>query len=246
MWAPSRRFSGDGSRSSFPRSGSRVRVAQQQAAGHPPVASRPGHLSEEQVDSALREIRLALLEADVHFKVVKTLIERVRERARRPGDPEEPDARPGGSSDRARRDGGPAGRSGRGPWPRASRPPSVVLMVGLQGSGKTTSTAKLARWLARGGGTTRCSSRPTSTVPRLETSSGPSRTKNGLSPSPPGPLNPRSHPALRPRRGPAGRARLPARGHRRPAAHRRGPDGGARGSEGDRRAQRGRFTSPTR
>src|SRR6266567_1338733 len=61
-----------------------------------------GKLSAENMETALREIRVALLEADVNFRVVK-------------------------------------------------QPPSVFLIVGLQGSGKTTSSGKLARWLAKNG-----------------------------------------------------------------------------------------------
>ncbi len=110
-----------------------------------------GMLSEAQVDAALREIRLALLEADVHFKVVKTFLERVRERAS--GQDILKSLTPDQAVLRIVRDemvsllGGAAPR----PLARSPRPPSVVLMAGLQGSGKTTSTAKLARWLAKGG-----------------------------------------------------------------------------------------------
>jgi signal recognition particle subunit SRP54 len=56
-------------------------------------------LSEPAVDAALREIRMALLEADVNFKVVKAFVDRVRERAGRAA---QPDARPAGREDRAR------------------------------------------------------------------------------------------------------------------------------------------------
>ncbi len=105
-----------------------------------------GVLSEEDVTRSLREIRLALLEADVNFKVVKQFTDAVRERCLgadvigrlNPGQQvvaivaEELTAMMGGES---------AGVS------FASRPPTVILMAGLQGSGKTTAAAKLARML---------------------------------------------------------------------------------------------------
>jgi signal recognition particle subunit SRP54 len=107
-----------------------------------------GLLSEAQIEAALREIRLALLEADVHFKVVKRLLERVR--ARSTGQEILKSLNPDQAVLRVVRDemvellGGddvPAIQ-------KASRPPSVVLLTGLQGSGKTTTAAKLGRWLA--------------------------------------------------------------------------------------------------
>jgi signal recognition particle subunit SRP54 len=110
-----------------------------------------GTLSEAQVDAALREIRLALLEADVHFKVVKQFLERVRVRAT--GQDVLKSLTPDQAVLRIVRDEMVAVLGGDEP-PRvatASRPPSVVLMTGLQGSGKTTTTAKLARWLVSGG-----------------------------------------------------------------------------------------------
>ena len=64
-----------------PRSGLRVRVAQPKAPGDPQSLRGQGVLSEAQVEAALREIRLALLEADVHFKVTKQIVDRVRARA---------------------------------------------------------------------------------------------------------------------------------------------------------------------
>ncbi|UUY02140.1 signal recognition particle protein [Svornostia abyssi] len=105
-----------------------------------------GTLTEDDVNAAMREIRLALLEADVNFKVVKSFTASVKERclgadvvgALNPGQQvvkivdEELTALMGGSS---------AGLA------FAPRPPTVILMAGLQGSGKTTATAKLARFL---------------------------------------------------------------------------------------------------
>jgi signal recognition particle subunit SRP54 len=110
-----------------------------------------GALTPEDVDQALREIRLALLEADVHFKVVKQFLERVRARA--VGQDVLKSLSPDQAVLRVVRDemvalfgGGDAAR-----LQTSSKLPAVVLMTGLQGSGKTTSTAKLARWLVQGG-----------------------------------------------------------------------------------------------
>lgn len=107
-----------------------------------------GKLTAENMDAALREIRVALLEADVHFKVVKQLIEAVKEKALgqevmaalNPSQQvvkivhEELIKLLGSHASRLR---------------FANEPPSVIMIVGLQGSGKTTSTAKLARWLSK-------------------------------------------------------------------------------------------------
>jgi len=110
-----------------------------------------GTLSEPQVEGALREIRLALLEADVHFKVTKEFLDRVRSRAS--GQEVLRSLTPDQVVLRIVRDEMIEMLGGDSPRPlhTASRPPSVVLMTGLQGIGKTTSTAKLGRWLARTG-----------------------------------------------------------------------------------------------
>ncbi|HEX4436866.1 MAG TPA: signal recognition particle protein [Solirubrobacteraceae bacterium] len=105
-----------------------------------------GSLTEQDVDAAMREIRLALLEADVNFKVVREFTTNLKERCLgadvigklNPGQQvvkivgEELTELMGGAS---------AGLS------FSPKPPTVILMAGLQGSGKTTATAKLARWL---------------------------------------------------------------------------------------------------
>jgi signal recognition particle subunit SRP54 len=105
-----------------------------------------GTLTESDIDGAMREIRLALLEADVNFKVVKRFTSDVKERCLgadivgklNPGQQvvkivaDELTGLMGGAS---------AGLS------FSPRPPTVILMAGLQGSGKTTATAKLARYL---------------------------------------------------------------------------------------------------
>src|SRR5687767_12407246 len=102
-----------------------------------------GSLTEADVDLALRQIRLALLEADVHFKVVKQFLEKVRVRAT--GQDVLKSLTPGQAVIRVVRDEMVEMLGGDAP-PRiatSSRLPSVVLMTGLQGSGKTTTTAKL-------------------------------------------------------------------------------------------------------
>ena len=109
-----------------------------------------GKLSAANMESALREIRMALLEADVNFKVVKQLIENIKQKAM--GEEVLTALSPaqqvvkivheelvkilGSHESRLR---------------FANEPPSVFLIVGLQGSGKTTSAGKLARWLSRNG-----------------------------------------------------------------------------------------------
>jgi signal recognition particle subunit SRP54 len=110
---------------------------------------RRGKLSEADVDAAMREVRLALLEADVHFSVVKTFIARVRERA--VGAEVSKALNPGQQVIKIVNEelintlGEPAPLNLSGPKPR------VIMLVGLQGSGKTTHAGKLARQLrARG------------------------------------------------------------------------------------------------
>lgn len=109
-----------------------------------------GRLTEADVDAAMREIRMALLEADVNFKVVKTFVARVRERAvgsdvlesLTPGQQvikivlDELTALLGSTESRLVLSG---------------RIPNVIMLVGLQGSGKTTATAKLAYLLRKQG-----------------------------------------------------------------------------------------------
>ena len=107
-------------------------------------------LTEASVDAALREIRLALLEADVNFRVVKAFIERVRAKA--VGEEVLRSLTPAQQVVAIVRDEMLAlfGETSGG-LPPAPRSPRVVLMLGLQGSGKTTTSAKLARLLASQG-----------------------------------------------------------------------------------------------
>ena len=107
-------------------------------------------LTEENIDEALREIRMALLEADVNLKVVKQLIDQIRAKA--VGQEVMTALSPGEQVIKILRDelvevlGKDTARV-----KFASQPPTVVLMAGLQGSGKTTTSGKLANWLKQGG-----------------------------------------------------------------------------------------------
>lgn len=109
-----------------------------------------GRVSEADVDAAMREVRLALLEADVNFRIVKDFVARVREKSLGADVLESlsPDQQViaivrdeltellGGSIHRLQ---------------FSSRPPTVIMFAGLQGTGKTTTCAKLAAWLKREG-----------------------------------------------------------------------------------------------
>src|SRR5579883_2512010 len=109
-----------------------------------------GKLTAENMEGALREIRVALLEADVHFRVAKQFIEGVKEKAM--GQEVLTALSPTQQVVKIVRDE-MVKMLGQHParLRTANEPPSVFLMVGLQGSGKTTSTAKLARWLSKNG-----------------------------------------------------------------------------------------------
>ena len=113
-------------------------------------------LTPENIEAALREIRLALLEADVNFKVVKAFVDRVRDRAM--------DAATGQSRDLL---GGLAPSqqvvrivrdemvalfgNAEGGLPTSAKRPRVILLLGLQGAGKTTTAGKLGKWLTQQG-----------------------------------------------------------------------------------------------
>ncbi len=107
-----------------------------------------GTLTEDDIKKAMREIRLALLEADVNFKVVKEFTTAVRDRAMGAGvigqlNPGQQVVKIVNEELAALMGGASAGIS------FSPRPPTVVLMAGLQGSGKTTATAKLAKHLMK-------------------------------------------------------------------------------------------------
>jgi signal recognition particle subunit SRP54 len=107
-----------------------------------------GKLSAENMEAALREIRVALLEADVHFRVVKQFIENIKEKAM--GEEVLTALSPTQQVVKIVRDemiktlG-----SHQSKLRMANEPPSTIMIVGLQGSGKTTTTGKLSRWLSK-------------------------------------------------------------------------------------------------
>jgi signal recognition particle subunit SRP54 len=107
-------------------------------------------LTPENVEAALREIRLALLEADVNFKVVKAFVDRVRDRAL--GQDVLRSLSPSQQVVKIVRDEMVAlfGDTEGGLKPSNKRP-RVILLLGLQGAGKTTTAGKLAKWLTKQG-----------------------------------------------------------------------------------------------
>lgn len=104
-----------------------------------------GRLSEADVDAALREVRLALLEADVNVAVVKSFLARVRDRAL--GADVSKSLTPGQQVIKIVHEELVNTLGGEVAPLRQSSPPQVILMVGLQGSGKTTTAGKLAKHL---------------------------------------------------------------------------------------------------
>ncbi len=107
-----------------------------------------GRLNEKNIQAGLREVRLALLEADVHFKVVKDFVERIKERAL--GQDVLQSLTPGQQVVKIVHDEMITllGKE-HAELNLACKPPVVIMLVGLQGSGKTTSTAKIALHLRR-------------------------------------------------------------------------------------------------
>jgi signal recognition particle subunit SRP54 len=111
---------------------------------------KKGSLDDESVARAMREIRLALLEADVNFQVVKDFVEKVRERA--VGEDVAKSLTPGQQVVKiVHEELTTLMGSGSSKLAFAGRPPTVILLAGLQGSGKTTTAAKLALLLRKEG-----------------------------------------------------------------------------------------------
>src|SRR3954471_15193777 len=109
-----------------------------------------GTITDENIAEALREIRLALIEADVSLPVVTQVVDHIRERAM--GSQVATSLSPAEQIVKIVHDelvnilGKDTAR-----FQKSSQPPSVILMAGLQGSGKTTTSAKLAQWLKKAG-----------------------------------------------------------------------------------------------
>jgi signal recognition particle subunit SRP54 len=109
-----------------------------------------GRLSEAHIEEALKEIRMALLEADVNFKVVKQFTDAIRAKAL--GQEVLQSLSPGQQVVKIVRDELQEMLGGANVKVNfTSNPPTVIMLVGLQGSGKTTSSGKLARWLEKNG-----------------------------------------------------------------------------------------------
>ncbi len=106
-----------------------------------------GKISESNIDEALREIRLSLLEADVHYKVVKTFTERVKQKAIGQSVLESLSA--GQQFVKIVHDELVSLLGGGSVEINVTGKPSIILLVGLQGSGKTTSAAKLALYIRK-------------------------------------------------------------------------------------------------
>ena len=104
-----------------------------------------GRLSEKDIDAALREVRLALLEADVNVKVVKDFLARVKERAM--GEDVSKSLSPGQQVIKIVHEELVTTLGSEAVPLKRVAPPLTILMVGLQGSGKTTTAGKLARLL---------------------------------------------------------------------------------------------------
>ena len=138
-----------------------------------------GRLGEAEVDEVLREIRVALLEADVNFKVVKNFVGRIKERVRRRRPVAEPDARPSRSSRSSTRSWSPpsAARRSRSPTP-PSRPPSCCWPA----SRARARPPPPASWPAGSSSraATRCSSAPTSSARPRSSSCGCSASQVGV------------------------------------------------------------------
>ena len=184
-----------------------------------------GRLSDADLDEALAEVRVALLEADVELSVARAFLDAVRERVA--GAALSASLAPGQQVIKAVHEqlvevlGGESLRV-----TYASRPPTVILLAGLQGAGKTTAAAKLARWFKQQGRQPYLVAadlqRPAA-VEQLQACSAP---RSGSRSSPASAT--RSRWPRRGRRGPARRARRRHRRHRGPPGHRRGADGRGR------------------
>lgn len=116
---------------------------------------KKGKLSESDVNTAMREVRVALLEADVNYKIAKDFCAKVKERA--VGEEVMKSLTPGQQVVKIVNDeliqlmGGESDKTGKNKLLVSSKPPTVILMAGLQGSGKTTSAGKIALYLKNQG-----------------------------------------------------------------------------------------------
>ena len=163
------------------------------APGRPGRPRRRGRLDEETVTRATREIRLALLEADVDFEVVKEFVASVRERAL--GQDVLKGLEPGQQVVKIVHDELAVLMGSSDSKLAFGRPPTVVLLCGLQGAGKTTAAAKLALYLRKHEKKNPGSSPPTSSDPPPSTSSSNSGASCRSPSTAPRPRTPSSPPA---------------------------------------------------
>ena len=194
-----------------------------------------GRLTDADIDATTREIRLALLEADVSLPVVREFVARIKERAK--------GAEVSGALNPAQQVvkivneeliGILGGETRQLAF--AKTPPTVIMLAGLQGSGKTTLAGKLAKWL-RGQGHTpllvACDLQRPGAVNQLQIVGeragvqvfAPHPGVSRKAPRDGGPRRPGRGRRGRPRRGQGQALRRRDRRHRRPARHRRGADG---------------------
>ncbi len=186
-----------------------------------------GKLNEDDVNKAMREIRLALLEADVNFKVVKQFTDAVKERAL--GHEVLESLNPGQQVVKVVNEelAKLMGESSR-QITLSPKPPTVILMSGLQGSGKTTACGKLARMLKEDGKDVALAAcdvyRPAAVdqLVKVGAQAGATVYEQGTD------RDPRDIAAWARRPGQARRPRRGDRRHLGPASHRPGPDEGAR------------------
>ena len=180
---------------------------------------------------------MALLEADVNFKVVKAFVDRVRDRAMDQAVLKS--LTPSQQVVKIVRDELLAlfGDAKGGLVETAARP-RVILMLGLQGSGKTTTTGKLAKWLSKQGRHPIVVSTDVRRPAAIQQLSVVAEKAGVRVHDPAGQMDPVARAAGRPHRGPRGRQRRRHRRHGRPAAHRRRADAGARGDQAGGGAER--------
>ena len=178
-----------------------------------------GRLSEADVDEVLREIRTALLEADVEIGVVRGFTDAVRARLRRPGAVQ--NLSPGQQVIKIVNEELVAILGGETlKITYAGRPPTVILLAGLQGSGKTTTSAKLARWFKQQGRNPLLVGADLQRPGRRRAAAGPRRA--GRHHRVQRAHRPGGGGHGRPGGGQAARPGRPHRRHRRPPGHRRG------------------------
>ena len=202
-------------------------------------------LTEATVEAALREIRMALLEADVNFKVVKAFVDRVRDRAM--GQDVLRSLTPAQQVVRIVRDEMVAlfGEAGGGLQP-TSKSPRVILLLGLQGSGKTTTAGKLGTWLAKQGRHPMLVSTDVRRPAAIQQLSVLGQKAKLRVYDPPGQMDPGAARRRRDDRGEEPRVRRRHRRYRGPPAHRRRPDERAAGDQGGGRPVGPDLRSPTR